>query len=112
MTSDLGQLLKRVERPEPCKELRRRDEDAADQTKPANNQLLSLRAAVFHGKIEVLIDQIDAAVLEHEVDGNLRIFGLEGHDDRVNMFCAQAARRVKTQWAFDGTHIVPHTFQG
>ncbi len=110
--SYLGQLLKRVERPEPSKELRRRDEDAADQTKPANNQFLSLRAAVFHGKIEVFIDQIDAAVLEHEVDGNLRIFGLEGHHDRVNMLCAQAARRVKTQWAFDGTHIVPHTFQG
>ena len=105
------QILGRCDRPAAGEQGGRGDQDAPDEAEPPDDDVLALRTTVFHREVEIVVDQVDIAVVEHEVDRHGGMARLEGHDDRMQMPRTKAGRRVQAQASLDFAHVAPHLFQ-
>lgn len=90
---------------------RRGDKNAPYQAEPADDEFLISRAAIFDRDVEILVDEIDVAIVEHQIHRDIRIVPLEGHHDAVEMLRPDARWRVDAQIAFHSTHVAVNTFE-
>jgi hypothetical protein len=94
--------------------VRRRHQNAFAEADAAQDNLLRAWPAIRHRKIEIFVDEIDAAavvdVVQHEVHEHVRMRVLKLHDDPMQMAGSNARRRMNAQQALDASHVAAHPF--